>query len=125
MRIESSVTSVSWIPSESISGVFKTGFAIGASRFDDPPTQQLWMGDPFPNPTHGELQLRFTLPVRGQARLELFDVTGRLVRTAFNQVMDAGTYEDNARMEGQKPGVYFYRLTTKQGVQKRTFVLER
>jgi hypothetical protein len=37
MRIESSVISVSWIPSESVSGVFKTGFAIGASRFDDPP----------------------------------------------------------------------------------------
>jgi hypothetical protein len=41
MRIESSVTSVSWIPSESISGVFKTGFAIGASRFDDPPPEVL------------------------------------------------------------------------------------
>jgi len=41
MRIESSVTSVSWIPSESVSGVFKTGFAIGASRFDDPPPEVL------------------------------------------------------------------------------------
>jgi hypothetical protein len=41
MRIESSVTSVSWIPSESISGVFKTGYAIGASRFDDPPPEVL------------------------------------------------------------------------------------
>jgi len=41
MRIESSVTSVSWIPSESVSGVFKAGFAIGASRFDDPPPEVL------------------------------------------------------------------------------------
>ena len=37
MRIESSVTSVSWIPSESVSGMFKAGFAAGASHYDDPP----------------------------------------------------------------------------------------
>ena len=37
MRIESSVTSVSWIPSESVSGPFKAGFAAGASHYDAPP----------------------------------------------------------------------------------------
>ena len=37
MRIESSVTSVSWIPSESVSGLFKAGFAAGASHYDAPP----------------------------------------------------------------------------------------
>jgi Cyclic nucleotide-binding domain len=37
MRFESSVTSVSWIPSESVSGLYKAGFAVGASRPDDPP----------------------------------------------------------------------------------------
>ena len=41
MRFESSVTSVSWIPSESVSGMFKAGFAVGASRFDDPPPEVL------------------------------------------------------------------------------------
>jgi hypothetical protein len=37
MRFESSVTSVSWIPSESVSGLYKAGFAAGASHPDDPP----------------------------------------------------------------------------------------
>ena len=37
MRFESSVTSVSWIPSESVSGLYKAGFAVGASHPDDPP----------------------------------------------------------------------------------------
>jgi hypothetical protein len=41
MRFEASVTSVSWIPSESVSGMFKAGFAVGASRFDDPPPEVL------------------------------------------------------------------------------------
>lgn len=37
MRFESSVTSVSWIPSESVSGPIKAGFAVGMTRYDDPP----------------------------------------------------------------------------------------
>ena len=41
MRFESTVTSVSWIPSESVSGMFKAGFAVGASQFDDPPPEVL------------------------------------------------------------------------------------
>jgi hypothetical protein len=36
-RIEAAVTSVSWIPSDSVSGLYKTGFTVGASRADDPP----------------------------------------------------------------------------------------
>ena len=37
MRIEASITSVSWIPSDSVSGLYKTGFTVGASHCDDPP----------------------------------------------------------------------------------------
>jgi Cyclic nucleotide-binding domain len=37
MRIESSVTTVSWIPSESVTGPYEVGFAVGASHSDDPP----------------------------------------------------------------------------------------
>jgi hypothetical protein len=41
MRFESSITSVSWIPSESVAGLYKAGFAVGASRPDDPPPEVL------------------------------------------------------------------------------------
>ena len=37
MRVESSVTSVSWIPSELVSGPIKAGFTVGMARYDDPP----------------------------------------------------------------------------------------
>jgi Cyclic nucleotide-binding domain len=39
MRFESSVISVSWIPSESVSGLYKVGFTAGASHPDDPPPE--------------------------------------------------------------------------------------
>lgn len=41
MRIEASVTSVSWIPSEAIVGAFKLPFSIGVARYDDPPPDEL------------------------------------------------------------------------------------
>jgi hypothetical protein len=41
MRVESSVTSLSWIPSEAVTGVMKASFATGLSHYDDPPAAEL------------------------------------------------------------------------------------
>ena len=40
MRIESSVTSLSWIPSEAITGVTRIPFDRGVTHYDDPPPDQ-------------------------------------------------------------------------------------
>jgi hypothetical protein len=41
MRVESSVTSVTWIPSEAISGMPKMPFELGIAHYDDPPPDRL------------------------------------------------------------------------------------
>ena len=41
MRIESSVTSVTWIPSEAIEGMPKLPFSLGIAHYDDPPADTL------------------------------------------------------------------------------------
>ena len=41
MRIESSVTSLSWIPSEAIEGMTKLPFEMGVARYDEPPPDVL------------------------------------------------------------------------------------
>jgi hypothetical protein len=41
MRIESSVTSITWIPSEAIKGLTKMPFELGITHYDDPPPDQL------------------------------------------------------------------------------------
>ena len=87
--------------------------------------QELWLGEPYPNPSRGELGVRFSLPATGPVKLQMFDIAGRLVRTAMNQELEAGTYEEHADLTRVSPGVYFYLLTTSQGTQRKTFVLER
>jgi hypothetical protein len=45
LRIESSVTSISWIPSEAIEGMPKLPFEIGIGHYDPPPPDSLSDGD--------------------------------------------------------------------------------
>ena len=40
-RYESSVTSVSWIPSEAITGPSKIPFGMGVTHYDEPPPDRL------------------------------------------------------------------------------------
>ena len=41
MRIESSVTAVSWIPSEAVEGLPKIPFSMGVVHYDDPPPEMI------------------------------------------------------------------------------------
>jgi len=45
MRIESSVTAISWIPSEAIQGMPKLPFELGVGHYDEPPPDRLEEGD--------------------------------------------------------------------------------
>ena len=45
MRIESSVTAISWIPSEAIEGLPKLAFELGICKYDAPPPDRLQAGD--------------------------------------------------------------------------------
>src|SRR3954470_18534206 len=45
MRIESSVKSISWIPSEAIEGMPKIPFELGIGHYDEPPPDHLAEGD--------------------------------------------------------------------------------
>ena len=41
MRYESSVTSLSWIPSEAVTGSMKAAFESGLAHYDNPPPDEL------------------------------------------------------------------------------------
>ena len=45
MRIEKSVTSVTWIPSEAIEGMPKLPFELGITHYDDPPPDHIGEGE--------------------------------------------------------------------------------
>ena len=46
MRVESAVTSITWIPSEAISGMPKLPFEMGMAHYDEPPPDRIDDLDP-------------------------------------------------------------------------------
>jgi hypothetical protein len=45
MRVEGSVTAISWIPSAAIEGMPKLPFEMGMGHYDEPPPDRLGEGD--------------------------------------------------------------------------------
>ena len=76
-----------------------------------------------PNPFNPSTEIRFRVAAPGEARLDVFDVRGRLVRVLREGHFEAGDYR--ARWDGTDQGgrhvgsgVFFYKLTTRSGARE-------
>lgn len=87
MRIESTVFSISWIPSESISGLLRGGFDIGLTHYDDPPQDLV----------AGVEELR---RLRDADRFRFANVLGGWAEVADGEVVDAGFTADSGLVMG-------------------------
>ncbi|HYJ32652.1 MAG TPA: FG-GAP-like repeat-containing protein [Candidatus Binatia bacterium] len=82
-----------------------------------------------PNPLNPEGVLVFGMPSDGPARVELFDIRGRRVRTLVNEAFVAeGRHEvridgTNGRGQPLASGVYYYRVTTPGGTNNGRFAI--
>ena len=69
-----------------------------------------------PNPSRGGASVAFSLPVKGETSLKVYDAQGRLVKTLASGTREAGTYR--ASLGGLSAGVYF--LNLQAGTYKAT-----
>ena len=63
-----------------------------------------------PNPNHGLFQLGYTLSGSSTIQVNVFDLTGRLIRQGSQLPRQAGYYQDNIDISSQTPGVYLVEL---------------
>jgi 5'-nucleotidase / UDP-sugar diphosphatase len=82
----------------------------------------------YPNPFNPATTLKFTIPVAAKVSLQIFDITGKLVRTLLDEYKQAGSYSvsfDARDYSGRQlsSGVYFYRLHAADQVITRKCVL--
>ena len=83
-----------------------------------------------PNPFNPTTTISFDLSERAPVRLEVFSVSGRLVRTLASGVQDAGTHDvvwDGRGDDGTSAssGVYFYRLQSGKTTESKRMTLIR
>ena len=66
----------------------------------------------YPNPFSNKLRFEFISPEDTHARIDLFDATGRKVRTLFDSPAKGGVYYTvEFKPTSEISGMYFYRMT--------------
>lgn len=81
----------------------------------------------YPNPFNPSTKIQFSIPNLGTdlraVKLEIFDITGKQVKTLLNEVLNAGEYE--IKFDGSKygSGVYYYRILSGTFSETRKMVL--
>jgi len=66
----------------------------------------------FPNPTKSLSVVRYSLPVESKISLQLYDISGRLVKTLVNETKKPGIYKVNLNTKTLSAGIYFLSLKT-------------
>ncbi len=82
----------------------------------------------YPNPFNPETSIRYDLPAATQVTIQLYNLTGQLVRTLVSGELAAGVHVvrwDGRDDHGQRvaAGVYFYSLKTEAFQQRKKMVL--
>jgi hypothetical protein len=95
------------------------------STNDDALAGQLTLQGNAPNPFAGRTEIRFELPSTSEARVEVYDMTGRQVAVVLDRVLAAGSHSVPFLAEGLTAGVYLYRLITPEGARTGQMTLVR
>jgi len=84
----------------------------------------------YPNPTTGATTIVFNMNKNTKAKLEIYNSSGILIQTVFNEELTAGMYRitwngTNANGALLSNGIYFYRLSTSDFTETKSIILNR
>ena len=101
-------------------------FACGELIITEESTPQgFTLDDPYPNPFNSMSRISFYIVVPCRVQLDLYDVTGRLVRNLTSGPASAGHHSVMLGAEDLSNGVYILRLKTGVGDRMKKIVLVR
>ncbi len=67
--------------------------------------------DLYPNPTEGEAQIYFELNKKNKVKVELFDLSGRLIATPLDGSLGKGIHQTMVNVEKESTGLFIVKLT--------------
>lgn len=77
----------------------------------------------YPNPFNPSTTIPVSISEFQKVKVDVYDITGRLVQSVFNGNLNAGNYELPVNMEKFSSGVYLYRLQTNDEVMIKRMTL--
>jgi hypothetical protein len=76
----------------------------------------------YPNPFNDNTTITFENTNVGMVNLSIYNSVGQEVFTVIDEVLPAGTYNKKINTDRLKPGIYFYNLTTIEGIQSKKMI---
>lgn len=93
--------------------VLKTAsLTIGVNNISNVVPDKYEMYQNYPNPFNPNTNIKFDVSKKSLVKINIYDVTGKLVSELVNQELNAGKYDINWNGASHASGVYFYRIET-------------
>jgi len=99
-----------------------TDFAVSAKPFSVDAVGEV---NVFPNPAaNTPVQFSFRNGMKGQGRMDIFNLQGQLVKTLFDGTLEQGAHQFSLPAGSLGQGMYIYRLTHEGGVKEGKFAIQ-
>jgi len=108
-----------WSPEE----VFSIDESLGITTDDKTFPSCFKVYQNYPNPFNPSTVIHYQIPSAGKVTIELYDLTGRVIKNLLNVYKDAGYYSINVNGTGLSSGTYFYRISENGFVQTKKMLL--
>jgi hypothetical protein len=76
----------------------------------------------YPNPFNSQTTITFENKTEGEVNLAVFNPSGQKVITVIDKVLPTGIYNKTIDTKNLKPGMYYYNITTAQGIQSNKMI---
>jgi serine protease AprX len=99
--------------------------AVGVEESTEPGTQNMKFAllQNLPNPFQSITTISYSIPIKGEVSLRIYDIMGRLVETLVSEEKEPGVYQVEWDGKEHTSGVYFYRLRSGKSVATRKLTL--
>ncbi len=94
-----------------------------SNELDDTKPKVTELKQNYPNPFNPSTTIPVSISKFQKVQVDVYDITGRLVRSVFNGTLPSGNHALSVNLEDLASGVYMYRLQTNDKVQIKRMTL--
>ena len=103
--------------------IVDTFYSIGITKIDEKIPSVYSLKQNYPNPFNPKTKIRFDVSKSGDAEIEIFDITGKLISTLVREYLTTGSYNVDFDASNISSGVYFYRLKINNYIGTRKMIV--
>ena len=89
---------------------FNTTPIVGINNYNISSLSDFILFQNYPNPFNPSTTIKFKLGKDSKVTLNIYDISGKLVKTLINQILKTGEHEELFDGENYSSGIYFYSL---------------